>query len=433
MEIAVADRRARPSGGEKAELPPGPRPASSLPTSTSSLRGLPLEWKVLLGCARPQLDADSADAIRGALQEGIDWNRLYRLASRHRLVPFVYRHLHALDPDAVPASFRLQFLANARFALQRAGELLELVHAFEAADILAVPYKGPALSAQLYGDATLRTSRDLDVLVRRGDAVRAQALLIGRGYRPETPQGEAEEAFRRRSRYSETFLKDGSFRVELHWAFTNQDVGFPLELDALSPRLGRIALGGGEVPTFAAEDLLLILCVHGAKHRWSRLEWITGVAELIRRSSIDWTDAVARARELGSLRMLLLGSLLAHELFDAPLPGEVLRQIRSDRSLSGLVSEVFEVLVDDTAEFGQGEDLATDIFRFRMRERAGERIRFALYRLTTPSNPAEWRVVSIGRWSFPFHALVRPIRLIGKVAAMPWAVRSRLRSLRRSD
>jgi hypothetical protein len=100
--------------------------------------------------------------------------------------------------------------------------------------------------------------------------------------------------------------------------------------------------------------------------------------------------------------MLLLGSLLAHELFDAPLPGEVLRQIRSDRSLSGLVSEVFAVLVDDTAEFGQGEDLATDIFRFRMRERAGERIRFALYRLTTPSNPAEWRVVSIGRWSFPF-------------------------------
>jgi hypothetical protein len=373
------------------------------------------EWTVLHACARLRLNADSVATIRVALQEGIDWDRLYRLASRHRLLQFVYRHLNTLEPGAIPIAFRQHALANIRYSLQRAGEVLQLIQAFQSADILAVPYKGPALSAQLYGDATLRTSRDLDVLVRRQDALRAHALLRKLGYRPETLQGEAEEAFRLRSRYSETFLKDGSFRVELHWAFTNQDVGFPLELDALSPRLEKIALGGGEVPTFGAEDLLLILCVHGAKHRWSRLEWITGVAELVRASSLDWEGVLRRARKLGSLRMLLLGIALAHDVYYVELPDEVLRELRSDRYLPWLQSQVWAALADEASEIAESDRLSIDLFRFRLQERVGGRVRFALYRLTTPSNPAAWRVVSIGRWDLPLHSLVRPVQILKKL------------------
>ena len=41
-----------------------------------------------------------------------------------------------------------------------------------------VAYKGPALAAQLYGDVTLRTFRDLDVLVTRADFPRARQALI---------------------------------------------------------------------------------------------------------------------------------------------------------------------------------------------------------------------------------------------------------------
>jgi hypothetical protein len=450
MGIAVTGRRADPPGGDGGASPPPSatadagggqvgRPdnappaqwASSPPTSASDLRGLSLEWTVLLACARLRLDADSVATIRAALQKGIDWDRLYRLASRHRLLQFVYRHLNTLEPGAIPIAFRQTALAHTRYALQRAGEVLQLIHAFESAGILAVPYKGPALSVQLYGDATLRTSRDLDVLVRRQDALRAHVLLVKLGYRPETPQGEAEEAFRLRSRYSETFLKDGSFRVELHWAFTNQDVGFPLELNALLPRLERIALGGGEVPTFGAEDLLLILCVHGAKHRWNRLEWITGVAELVRASSLDWERLLGRARKLGSLRMLLLGIALAHDVFDVELPDEVLHGLRSDRYLPWLKSQVWSALADEAVEIADSDRLSIDLFRFRLRERVGGRIRFALYRLTTPSDPAAWRVVSIGRWSFPIHALVRPIQLIGKLATMPGGGPGRSRARRR--
>ena len=53
-------------------------------------------------------------------------------------------------------------------------------------------------------------------------------------------------------------------------------------LERLWERVGRVPLGGNSVPSFAPEDMLLILCVYGSKHTWGRLKWVCDIAELIR-------------------------------------------------------------------------------------------------------------------------------------------------------
>jgi hypothetical protein len=95
------------------------------------------------------------------------------------------------------------------------------------------------------------------------------------------------------------------------------------------------------VRSLAPEDLLLILCVHGAKHYWSRLGWICDVAALLRASpQLGWKRVIEQACQLGGKRMLALGLYLAHELLGASLPEVVWRWVQTDDVVPWLATQV---------------------------------------------------------------------------------------------
>lgn len=376
------------------------------------------EMQLVRACARRTLRASDRERIRALLQAGVDWDRVVTLSLRHRLAPLVWSHLRAENvPAATAATLQGLFVRNAGAMLRLSGELLQIVELCRANDVLVVPYKGPALAAQAYGNLAYRLAGDLDLLVRAADVPRARALLLGRGYAPRHALSRGGAEFMRRSRYSEELDCEGGASVELHWAFTNGDIALDLDLDDLAPRLGTIELGGDRVPVFGPADQLLILCVHGCKHRWDRLEWLCGVAELARShgGEIAWDALVRQAGALGVRRMLLLGVVLAHDLLDAPVPEPVLAAARADRAVVELATEVPPLLAAEMATPDDVPSLATDVFRFRLRERYRDRVRFVWYRATTPSRPESWSAVSIGgRW-LPVHGLVRPFRAMRKL------------------
>lgn len=373
------------------------------------------EIELLIHCARLHLGSEEQRSLRALLRHGLAADRLAELAVHHKMMPLLYWHLKDLPGDAdgcLPLHpLRAAFVRNAQRMLQLTGELLEIVWLFEKQGIISVPYKGPALAEQLYGNLALRQSVDLDVLVRREDVRRAREVLVARGYRPRHPLSRAVEEFMIQSRYHDVFVGDKG-TVELHWAFTNRDVAFPLDLDGLLPRLKQLSLGGHLVNVLAPEDLLLILCVHGAKHRWDRLEWLCAVAELVRSGEVECGTVLETATRLRVRRMLLLGLGLAHDLLGAPVPQDVLQIARSDRPVVRLGAEVASRLRAGEREWRE-EPGDLDLFRLQLRERARDRWRFVLNRITTPSDPERWAAVAIGRYCFPLHAVLRPWRLIG--------------------
>lgn len=376
------------------------------------------EMELLVQCAHLELGGERETRVRTLLREDVDPNRLLALAAYHRLAPLLHLHLKNWPDDGFPALTSLGSLCaqNARRMLQLTGELLEIVWLFEKHGILSVPYKGPALAVQLYGSLTLRMVADLDLLVRRSDVRRARELLGTRGYRPRHPLSSAGVGFMIENRYHETFVGAGA-NLELHWAFTNRDVGFPLDLDALASRLRPLHLGGHVVNAFSPEDLLLILCVHGAKHRWDRLEWLCGVAELLRAGELECGAVVDTAARLGVRRMLLLGLGLAHDLLEAAVPPAVLRHIRADRPVSRLAGEVAGSLLAGEAKV-TNEPGDRDLFGIRLRDRWRDRVRFLFHRITTPSSPARWTAVPVGTRYFPLHAVLRPWTLGAKLVAL---------------
>jgi hypothetical protein len=258
---------------------------------------------------------------------------------------------------------------------------------------------------------------DLDVLVRRRDVSRASALLANDGYEAHFKLNAAEERAFMRLSYVQLFTRDAGQRaVELHWAIAPRFFSFPLQTERLWERAGTITLAAQNVLAPAREDLLLLLCVHGSKDLWERLEWVAGVAEIIRNGvEINWQRLVEESEALGAARMLLLGLSLAHTLLDAPLPAAILRRIAEDGKIETLNAQVREGMYAEQAVPGVKRTVS---FHLKTRERVRDRVRYcALLALTT--TPVDWASVRLPRSLAFVYYVLRPFRLMRKYVLNP--------------
>src|SRR3989441_7310819 len=184
--------------------------------------------------------------------------------------------------------------------------------------------------------------------------------------------------------------------------------------------------------TLCAEDLMLVLCAHGTKHRWERLEWICDVAELLRSTpGLDLDGGLERARDLGVHRMVLLALRLARDLLDAPLPDTVARRAQADGGVARLAAQVQSALFRHTP--GPPRDRAElSPFHLRAQERWRDRLRYCARVALTPT-PGDWAWLRLPDALYPLYYVVRPIRLAVKYGARlirgAWESRRSRRSL----
>ncbi len=311
------------------------------------MRAVPFsELELLLLAARLQPDEAQRERISAVLDRGIDWTAFESLANRHGLLPLVLRALLALDSPKIPphalAKSRSLCEANRVHNLILVGELLRALRALESAGVTAVPYKGPALAQYLLRDFTLRQASDIDLLVKPSDAREACHILIEEGFISARRVPAMAQAAYVRLHCVFTFGRLGHpFFLDLNWRVAPVYWGLPEILDSAWSRLRTVPVAGLDVRWFAPEDLLLLLCLHGCKHKWGTMKWIVDVAELLRmHPDMDWQGLMRDARASGSTRMLFLGLYLANDLFDAPLPADVLASVRSDAVVDALTAEV---------------------------------------------------------------------------------------------
>lgn len=347
------------------------------------------EAQLLMVCARLSLSARERERMLQLVEGPLDWTCLAGLAERHGLRPLLYRHIDAWAPHAAPAPVFTRLWAwTERMRIRNrsmAAELLRILNLFEANGIPALPYKGPALAASVYGDLSLREFGDLDILLRRHDIAAAKALLLAQGFEPEYPLRPADEAALIRSRvhYHLALVHPAtSVMVELHWM---TDLDFPVDAAPGRPWWDEPAaapLEEGRVRAFTSRDLLLILCLHGSKHHWMSLGWLVDVAELIRQQpQMDWEGMLAYARAHACERRLALGLYLAHALLDAPVPPWLVQRSAKHAGVGTLSAQLLRHFFDAEHQ-GRGklESLRLDLALYdapRLRARHLLRVIFA--------------------------------------------------------
>jgi hypothetical protein len=298
----------------------------------------------LLRCCCGPAEPDRSRVLE-LLQTSIDWVEVFRLGLLHGGLPRRCRCLAALSSPAVPQATLTALTRYTRSAAARnralTVELLEVLSVLRGAGVEAAPFKGPTLAARLYGDLESRQFGDLDILVHRRDVQAAEAVLAARGYHPWRALTPEEERRCLEDGKDRPFVsRDGHFAVEIHWRFTPRYYPFALDAESLWERLEMCAFEGTPVLSIPAEELLLILCVHGARHRWSSLKWVSDVAFLVSvERELDWPEILRQARGLRVERILLTGLCLAAALLDAALPADVRARIEGDPTARRLAEQ----------------------------------------------------------------------------------------------
>ena len=375
------------------------------------------EKQLLLYCARTCLDPYSAGRIRALAGGKLDWPYLLELAAEHCVLPLLYSKFKAVCSDKVPPQWTEQLLEafqqNTRRNLFLTAELLRILEAFRANGITAIPYKGPVLAEQAYGNLAYRQFADLDIVIRQRDVARAYELLTAQGYRSEVNARTVGQAAQGKIPGQYLFVGDARRSiVELHTEATLRYFPTPPDLEALSRRTEAVSVASREVLTFSGEDALPILCVHGSKHFWERLLWICDIAQLAHiPRGLDWEVALEQARRLGAERMTLLGLHLANGLLGAAVPDPILRRVQEDRVVRSLAAQVCRKFFrESSAAPGATQRF---LFRARMRGNLWEGLGY-VFRLATAPTEEDWSQVQLMGPLSPLYGVLRPFRLLRK-------------------
>jgi len=368
--------------------------------------GLPPEFELLLACCRP-----CAECMARALKSDVNWDLILQFAERHRVLPALYSSLldRADVPGSIHSAIRQRFRNNEVKGLRFSAELARIITHFADCGIDVLAHKGPVLALVLYGDPAMRQFGDLDLLVRSDDVARAWFALEQLGFDSQLHLSPRQEKAYSQSGYEYVFgTKAERNLVELQWQILPQFYSISFDMPALFRRSVEIELQGFHMRTLGREDLMLVLCVHAAKHEWAQLGMLRDIGALAR-LDVDWRWIEGEAQRLGIIRILDVSLLLARNLLGLKLPELPASQ---DQGAVELAAEIQSMLV-----LGKDVDaVSVRYFRLmaRARERWQDRVRMG-WRLATTPSVGEWQAIRIPDSLFPAYRAVRAMRLLGRL------------------
>ena len=293
------------------------------------------ETELALECCRPNFHG-----IPGDLPARVDWGRFLHLVEFHRIWGLSHRALR--DASSVPrgvseklARAALDTAANNLLAASESRSLLVL---FEAAKVPVLFVKGLTLGTLAYGNPSFKSAIDIDLLIDPSDLDRAIKCLGEAGFEPIAPQGSLKRWHRS---WKESVWRSRSSRMQLDLHTRLADNPRLIPTIDVHSATQMVDVGSGiALPTFANDELLTYLAVHGAASGWFRLKWIADFAALLSRvTGDDFSQLYDRSLVLGGGRAVGQAILLSDELFGslgkAP---EFRRRLRADAATCRLLS-----------------------------------------------------------------------------------------------
>src|SRR4051794_5963728 len=191
-----------------------PSPADPPPRLVSRSRSRIEIVFLLAGCAarRSELLPRTREFLAHA-----DFDVLARELADRRLLPLIGSRAVEAAPDLVPERFR-HAVAAARATARARGLATEAATTavsaqLAAADIRALPLKGPLLAAEAHGDIGLRETSDIDLLVTRDSLDAAVNVLSSHGF-------SGPEGIRRANGLPDLHFEmwhPDLPRIDLHW------------------------------------------------------------------------------------------------------------------------------------------------------------------------------------------------------------------------
>lgn len=382
-----------------------------------------LETNLLVECSRTSFPDSVSDRISSALKQRVDWRFVLNVAQRNAILPLVGRTLCGKFSKQIPEEIR-SILEKAQIDhlhrnLFLTSKLVELVRLFRSNGIEVLPFKGPLLAVEAYGDPALRQFYDLDMLVKPKQFRDAVSLLTDRGWKPMTSVSWLTKRDLNISRKKDIYFVDPDRKVnlELHWKLSGSHFGLPREINTLWERLELIELAGTELPSLGFIDQLIYLCLHGSRHSWERFGWICDIHQLVlSKDRIDWIELFARSRKLGSENVVALGLRLIQDFFGFKITDPEWERVLQDPIFAEMSAEIRDRLFKPAL-------VSVDIAErykshLKLKERSFDRFKLHYHylswyaRIILTPNEADRSVLGLPRTLDGLYYLTRPVRLL---------------------
>jgi len=298
------------------------------------------EETLLLLCARRELPAELQEEA-STLARTVDWEQLVDFALQHRVGPMVHAALRKYLSDAVPdvaqARLRQDAIAATQGNLVLLRELLQLARQLSTHGIRFAVFKGLAINQMVYRDLGIRKCGDIDLLVGRQDFARTRALLLADGFAPTL-----SETVERQCLQSGLWHEQRRVNIDLHWGIPPRELG--IRSDLILERATPLIISGQALPAFAAEDMLILLCVNATKEYWNQLLYpYCDIHEfLCSHPDLDLTALRRRAGELHCERMVAAALAVVAALFASPAGVYAVTADADERVVRELLYQLFE-------------------------------------------------------------------------------------------
>lgn len=198
--------------------------------------------------------------------------------------------------------------------------------------------------------------------------------------------------------------------VEIHWRLhANPHLLPSVYLQQMMGNSQQLMIAGTQITSLSDEDTFLYLCLHGANHGWYRLKWLCDIAQFLHREqAINWETWVENVQRLALQRPIGQALLLAHQLFDAPLPPAARFLTAEDQIMPQLVAHAIRLLTQSEEElFAVGQLNAFRHMPYRMKLKTDLRYQWSDFsRIWFSAN--DWKTYPLPDVLFPLYYMVGP-------------------------
>jgi hypothetical protein len=281
-------------------------------------------WKIAIEAARLQLGEERD--IKEDLTKIDDWESFFKSVDRWNIGSavniFLQKHSQSLPEDVVR---RVQQRISLRKAQHTAvlSELVDICCRFKSADINYLYLKGFSLPARSNTDPLARDMVDLDFLVPPAQLQIAHEVLTKANYVAKEPIDEIGFARLSRVTHHEVIYSSPKaiLPIELHWRLSEIKILEKANMDFFLNQTSEVSISGNQVRTLNQIATTILAALHGARHHWFRLKWLTDFAALIRvLPPQDQTSFVDTCSEKGCTRVIAASLMLARDLLQINLP-----------------------------------------------------------------------------------------------------------------
>jgi len=268
-----------------------------------------------------------------------DWEEVFQGVCRNGLLGLTHRYLeHADNQDYPPSAFRRSVREAYRTSTMRMmlmyGHINKTLAQLTESGIDYMVVKGPALAHAVYPNPDHRAFNDLDVVVRERDWSAMHHLLVEMGFRPEKdlpqpPPKLVPQAVIYELKY---WHKEMGFLVEVHYDDLLNAGLASRDVEGFWQRAAWVDVEGISVKTLSLEDQLVHLCAHAHYHGYTRLNWFSDMAFIVRdqAAKLDWNRLIQTVRAEEAQVGVYYSLRFLEQLLGVAVPDGVLDAVRPD-------------------------------------------------------------------------------------------------------